>query len=138
MNRDWAQLFRTQLARLRDSKGLTQPGLSEKIGRGQQYVGHIETGVHQPAFEMIFELAEGLDLSPMELFFVEGLDDNKEELRRRIDTFLDRCDEEHLRRIYRLMLVSFEKVGPLPQVGQDSKPSSASVESDKSGKPPNR
>jgi len=121
MSRDWAQLFRTQLARLRESKGLTQPGLSEKIGRGQQYVGHIETGVHQPAFEMIFELAEGLDVSAMELFFADGLDDDKATLRRRIDTCLDRCDEEQLRRIYRLILVSFEKAGPLAAESEKNK-----------------
>lgn len=109
MSRDWTDLFRKQLAKLRDSKGLKQHELEEKIGRGSQYVSHIETGAHKPGFEMIFEFAEGLDVSPMELFFMAGLDDNKEVLRRRIENLLDRCDEEQLRRLYRLILVSLEK-----------------------------
>jgi transcriptional regulator with XRE-family HTH domain len=109
MSRDWSELFRKQLATLREAKGLKQHELEEKIGRGPQYVSHIETGVHKPGFEMIFELAEGLDVSPMELFFMAGLDDNKQVLRRRIDSLLDRCDEEQLRRLFRLILVSLER-----------------------------
>jgi hypothetical protein len=47
----------------------------------------------------------GLDVSVMDLFFVEGLDDNEEALRRRIKTVLARCDEKQLRKFYRLLLV---------------------------------
>ena len=109
MSRDWSELFRKQLARLREAQGLKQHELEERIGRGPQYVSHIETGAHKPGFEMIFEFAEGLNVSPMELFFMAGLDDDKEVLRRRIDKLLDRCDEEQLRKLYRLLLVSLER-----------------------------
>lgn len=109
MSQDWGQLFRMRLASLRESKGLTQQQLSEKIGKGQQYVGHIETGVHKPAFEMIGELADGLNVSPTELFFTPGLDDNRAVLRTRISNLLDGCDEAQLRKLFRLMLVSLEK-----------------------------
>jgi len=48
-------------------------------------------------------------VSPMELFFMAGLDDSKDVLRKRIETLLDSCNEEDLRKIYRMMLVSLEK-----------------------------
>lgn len=109
MRRDWAKIFGKQLATLRRAKGLKQHELEEKIGSGPQYVSHIETGRSKPGFDSIFELAEGLDSSPMELFFTTGLDDNKEALRKRIESLLNRCNEEQLRKIYRIMLVSLEK-----------------------------
>jgi transcriptional regulator with XRE-family HTH domain len=109
MTRDRAKLFGKQLARVRRAKGLKQHELEERIGNGPQYVSHIETGRNKPGFDNIFELAEELDVSPMELFFAAGLDDNKEVLRKRIENFLNRCSEEQLRKIYRIMLVSLEE-----------------------------
>lgn len=108
MRRDWAKLFGKQLARLRRAKGVKQHKLEEKIGSGPQYVSHLETGRSKPSFDNIFEIAEALDSSAMDLFFLEGVDDKREVLRRRIDSVLDRCDEVQLRKIYRLILVSLE------------------------------
>lgn len=108
MRRDWAKLFGKQLARLRRAKDVKQHKLEEKIGSGPQYVSHLETGRSKPSFDNIFEIAEALDSSAMDLFFLEGLDDKREVLRRRIDSVLDRCDEAQLRKIYRLILVSLE------------------------------
>jgi len=108
MRRDWGKLFGKQLARVRKAKGLKQHELEDKIGRGPQYVSHLETGTTTPSLDNIFQLAEALNVSPMELFFVEGLDDKKEVLRRRIELLLDRCDEKQLRKLCRLILVSLE------------------------------
>lgn len=108
MRRDWAKLFGKQLSKVRKAKGLKQHVVEEKIGSGPQYVSHLETGRSKPGFDNIFEIAEALDSSAMDLFFVAGLDDKKEVLRRRIDNVLDRCDEERLRKIYRLILVALE------------------------------
>jgi transcriptional regulator with XRE-family HTH domain len=108
MRRDWAKLFGKQLGKVRRAKGVKQHRLEEKIGSGPQYVSHLETGRSKPSFDNIFEIAEALDGSAADLFFLEGLDDKKEVLRRRIENLLDRCDEEQLRRVYRLILVSLE------------------------------
>ena len=108
MRRDWGKLFGKQLAKLRKAKGLKQHELEEKIGSGPQYVSHLETGTSKPSLDNIFQLAEALNVSPMELFFVEGLDEKKEILHRRIEHVLDGCDEKQLRKLYRLMLVSLE------------------------------
>ena len=108
MRRDWAKLFGKQLGKVRRAKGVKQHKLEEKIGSGPQYVSHLETGRSKPSFDNIFEIAEALDGPAADLFFLEGLDDKKEVLRRRIENLLDRCDEEQLRKVYRLILVSLE------------------------------
>ena len=109
MKRNQTKLFGKQLARVRKSKGVKQHELEERIGKEGHYVSHLETGTSKPAFDRIFELADGLDVSPMELFFFAGIDDNKEILRKRIDDLLEKCDEVQLRKAFRLLLVSFER-----------------------------
>jgi transcriptional regulator with XRE-family HTH domain len=109
MRRDWAKLFGRQLAKLRKTQKLKQHELEEKIGSGPQYISHLETGRSKPSFDNIFQLAEALDVPPMELFFEAGLDEKKDIIRKRIENLLDRCDEKELRRVYRLILVSLEK-----------------------------
>jgi transcriptional regulator with XRE-family HTH domain len=109
MRRDWAKLFGKQLGRIRRAKGLKQHEVEDRIGSGPQYLSHLETGRNKPGFDNIFEIADGLRVSPMELFFVQGIDDNKETLRKRILDLIDRCDEEQLRRLYRLLLVCLEQ-----------------------------
>ena len=110
MSQDLGTLFRKQLARLRDSKGLSQVELSERIGAGQQYVGHVETGrIKTPPLKKMKKLASALNVSVGDLFFIEGLDDNPEVLRSRIHALATTDDVNQLRHFYRLMLVSLEK-----------------------------
>jgi transcriptional regulator with XRE-family HTH domain len=110
MSQDLGTLFRKQLARLRDSKGLSQVTLSEMIGAGQQYVGHLETGrIKTPPLKKMKKLATALNVSVGDLFFIEGLDDNPEVLRSRIRSLAEIEDVNQLRQFYRLMLVSLEK-----------------------------
>ena len=110
MSQDLGALFRKQLARLRDSKGFSQVKLSEMIGAGQQYVGHLETGrIKTPPLKKMKKLASALNVSVGDLFFIEGLDDNQEVLRSRIHALAATDDVNQLRQFYRLMLVSLEK-----------------------------
>jgi transcriptional regulator with XRE-family HTH domain len=109
MQRNWAKLFGKQLAKLRISKRIKQHELEDKIGRGAQYISHLETGRSKPGFDNVFELAEALDVSAMDLLFLQGLDDNADVLRKRIDTLVRACSEDQLRKIYRILLVCLEK-----------------------------
>jgi transcriptional regulator with XRE-family HTH domain len=110
MSGDLGALFRKQLASLREAEGLTQARLSEMIGAGPQYVGHIETGrIKTPPGERVKRLAKALNVSVSDLFFVEGIDDNAEELRAKIHRLAQTSDVKRLRRYYRLMLVAREK-----------------------------
>jgi transcriptional regulator with XRE-family HTH domain len=109
MRRDRAKSFGKQLAKIRSAKRLKQHQLEDKIGRGPQYVSHLETGRSKPAFDNLFELAEALDVAPMDLFFLQGIDDDEATLRRRIDSLTKGCSADELRKIYRLLLVCLEK-----------------------------
>ena len=110
MSRDLGVLFRKQLATLRESEGLTQAKLSEMIGAGPQYVGHIETGrIKTPPLGRMRKLAKALNVSMSDLFFFEGVDDSVEELRAKIHRLAQTNDVKRLRNYYRLMLVSREK-----------------------------
>lgn len=110
MSRDLGVLFRKQLASLRDAEGLTQAKLSEMIGAGPQYVGHLETGrIKTPPWGRMKKLAKALNVSMSDLFFFEGVDDSAEELRAKIQRLAQTNNVERLRRYYRLMLVSREK-----------------------------
>lgn len=110
MNRDLAVLFRKRLASLREAEGLTQVKLSEMIGAGPQYVGHVETGrIKTPPWDRLKKLAKALNVSVSDLFFFEGVDDSPEELRAKIHRLAETNDVNRLRTYYRLMLVSREK-----------------------------
>jgi len=110
MSQDLGTLFRKQLARLRNSKGFSQPRLSEMIGAGPQYIGHLETGrIKTPPLKKIRKIANALDVSVGDLFFIEGVDDSPEVLRNKIRALTEIDDVGQLRQFYRLMLVALEE-----------------------------
>jgi transcriptional regulator with XRE-family HTH domain len=110
MSRDLGVLFRKRLASLRQAQDLTQPKLSEMIGAGHQYIGHVETGrIKMPPWDKMKKIARALNVSMSDLFLLEGVDDNVEELRTKIQRLAETNDVKQLRKYYRLMLVSREK-----------------------------
>jgi len=52
----------------REAKGLTQKQVAEQIGRGQQVVGHWETGYAQPDANTLFVLCDIYEISIDEAF----------------------------------------------------------------------
>lgn len=110
MSRDLGVLFRKRLASLREAEGLTQAALSEMIGAGPQYVGHVETGrIKTPPWQRMNKLAKALNVSMSDLLFFEGIDDSAEVLRSKIQRLVQTNNVEQLRIYYRLMLISREK-----------------------------
>ena len=110
MSRDLGVLFRKRLASLRQAQDFTQPKLSEMIGAGHQYIGHVETGrIKMPPWDKMKKIARALNVSMSDLFLLEGVDDNVEELRTKIQRLAETNDVKQLRKYYRLMLVSREK-----------------------------
>jgi transcriptional regulator with XRE-family HTH domain len=110
LNPTEAKLFRERLAELRDVKGLTQVALSRALGKGDKYIGQVETGViDTPPLDTIAEIAKHLDVSISDLFFFEGKGDSAEDLRAKIQRLIEIDDILKLRKYYRLLLVSTEK-----------------------------
>lgn len=102
--------FRARLVLLRNAKGLKQEQLSEKIGRSYNYVSRIETGrIKTVPYAVLAKLALALDITVDDLLFVEGLNDAPEDIKKRIQRWLETSDAKKLRKYYRLLLVTMEE-----------------------------
>jgi transcriptional regulator with XRE-family HTH domain len=110
MSSDEARLFREHLRMVRESKGLSQSQVEEKIGSQDNYITRVETGrIDTPPIEMTAKIARALGVSLSDLYFFEGVDDSPEVLRSKIEEFLQTDDPKLLRKFYRLLLVSSEE-----------------------------
>ena len=71
---DMRKLVGRNLARLRREQGLTQEELEARSGFSQQYLSGIERGKRNPTVITIYELAQALGVSHMELMRPDGRD----------------------------------------------------------------
>src|SRR5258708_22180601 len=110
MTIDTARLLRDRIRVLREAKGLSQKELEDRIGKEANYITRVETGrIDWPPSDVIDKICEVLDVSPNELFFAEGLDDNPEVLRQKIQNLLKNANTQQLRKFYLHMIVTLEE-----------------------------
>jgi transcriptional regulator with XRE-family HTH domain len=64
---DMRKLVGRNAARLRKAAGLTQEQLAERSGFSQQYISKLEQGRRNPTIVSLYELANGLGASPVDL-----------------------------------------------------------------------
>ncbi|MEA3051404.1 MAG: hypothetical protein QOG72_307 [Sphingomonadales bacterium] len=64
---DMRKLVGRNAARLRDAAGLTQEALAERAGMSQQYISDLERGKLNPTIVTLYELAQALGVSQVEL-----------------------------------------------------------------------
>ena len=64
---DMRKLVGKNFARLRREKGLTQEQIEERSGFSQQYLSGLERGHRNPTVITLYELAQALDVSHVEL-----------------------------------------------------------------------
>lgn len=64
---DMRKLVGRNFARLRRAKGLTQEAVEERSGFSQQYLSDLERGLRNPTVVTLYELAQALDVSHVEL-----------------------------------------------------------------------
>jgi transcriptional regulator with XRE-family HTH domain len=64
---DMRKLVGRNAARLRKAAGLTQEQLAERCGFSQQYLSDLERGKLNPTVVTLYELAEALGVSHVEL-----------------------------------------------------------------------
>ena len=69
---DMRQLVGRNFARLRHEKGLTQERVAERSGFSQQYISGLERGRRNPTIVSIYELAQALGVSYLELLTPKG------------------------------------------------------------------
>ena len=64
---DMRRLVGRNLARVRRGQGLTQKQLQERSGLSQQYLSGLERGRRNPAVVTLYELAQALEVSYLDL-----------------------------------------------------------------------
>ncbi len=69
---DMRKLVGRNLRRIRQEKGLTQEQLAERSGFSQQYISGLETGHRNPTIVTIYELAQILGVTHMDLVMPDG------------------------------------------------------------------
>src|SRR5258708_13355878 len=110
MTIDAAKFLRERLRVLRDAKGLSQKEVEDGIGKEANYITRVETGrIEGPPSDAIDKICEFLQVSPSELFFAEGLDDNAEGLIQKIQNCLKTADTDQLLKFYRHSLLPLQK-----------------------------
>ena len=64
---DMRKLVGDNVRRIRSDKGMTQEQLAELSGFSQQYLSDLERGRRNPTVVTLFELAQALGSTPVEL-----------------------------------------------------------------------
>ena len=67
-----------RLREVRMEKGISQQQLSRQAGFDRTYIGKIERGKISPSLEAVEKIAEELEVSPVELFKFDELDEANE------------------------------------------------------------
>ena len=80
--------FGDYLRAARRSRNLSQPELAEKAGIAAQVVSNLENGRSNPTVETIFQLANGLAMSPTDLFSA-GVRGGREGRRAEVDRVIE-------------------------------------------------
>jgi transcriptional regulator with XRE-family HTH domain len=64
---DMRKLVGKNVRRLRTSRGMTQEQFADRSGFSQQYISDLERGRRNPTVVTLFELAQALDATPIQL-----------------------------------------------------------------------
>ncbi len=72
---DMRRLVGRNFARIRRATGLTQEQVEERSGHSQQYLSSLERGRRNPTVVTLFELAQALGVSHVELVQPVGADE---------------------------------------------------------------
>ncbi|AWV20088.1 Transcriptional regulator, Xre family (plasmid) [Roseomonas mucosa] len=76
---DMRRLVGRNFARIRRERGLTQEQVEERCGLSQQYLSGLERGLRNPTVVTLFEIAQALGVTPVDLIRPNELDISVEE-----------------------------------------------------------
>lgn len=57
-----------KVQKLRESKGLSQEELAEKVNLSRTYIAYIENGVYTPSVKVLFDISKVLEVETHTLF----------------------------------------------------------------------
>ncbi len=76
-HREARQRFGSRVKRLRNEQGLTQEQFAELLEKTVEHVSFMERGERAPSFEVLFDIAEALDVAPAQLLSTDHPDADK-------------------------------------------------------------
>jgi len=94
--------FGARVKEFRTKKRLTQFDLAELVGVDPKHISHIERGLSFPKADLIEKLAYALEISYLEFFKVEYLN-NRQDILKKILQIIEKSSDEDLRVIYKLV-----------------------------------
>mgnify|MGYP001100223714 CR=1 FL=1 len=83
------------LKQSREAKGMTREQISEIVDYGSRHIQGIENEGKTPSVDLLFQLAEILEVS-LDKFIFKGNSAVKSSIRRRVDTWLDGLNDKDL------------------------------------------
>ena len=95
-------LFAQRLKQLRKQKHITQEKLAELIDRSPNHISKIEQGEINVPLNLVFKIAETLDIEPHELFVFDTISSNLLERDDILDEFQHIEDKRLLLRLYNI------------------------------------
>ena len=99
--------FAKRVRRLRKSAKLSLEKAAERGDITANFWGDVERGKKVPSLDTIVAMAKGLSLTPRILLSLDREDDERD-LRKRIETLLDKCTTQQLELIHRVVGVLVE------------------------------
>lgn len=69
----------TNLKSVRETRGMTQQELADRIGMRRETILHLENNRYNPSLEMALKIAQVFDLRVEELFQLKDKEDNYED-----------------------------------------------------------
>jgi transcriptional regulator with XRE-family HTH domain len=100
--------FAKRVRRLRKTAKLSLEKAAERGDITANFWGDVERGKKVPSLDTIVAMAKGLSLSPRILLSLER-DEDERDLRKRIETILDKCTPQQLELLHRLASVLVEQ-----------------------------
>lgn len=67
-----AQIFGSNVRRVRQERELTQEALADEVGLAVTYIGQIERGLRNPTLGVVERIARALDVEALELLRATG------------------------------------------------------------------
>jgi transcriptional regulator with XRE-family HTH domain len=99
---DLIEMIGSRIQEIRNTKGLTQDQLSEKVGISSKYLSSIERGKENPTLNTILKLARSLDVK-LDEFFIHLEIENPAKRKSMIIEILDGADEDKLKLAYKVL-----------------------------------
>lgn len=103
---NYKKCFGQNLKKLRKAASMTQVDLSNSTGLSLQYISEVERGIANPKLETLLRLAAGLNIPPIELFYLEDIPSSPSALRVKLASILTRLDNQTLSAICKLLLAT--------------------------------